>query len=86
MGYYFTKHHQFYHHREIRATYLYIKNALLKVNHEIVHKWSNAVFTPIYMVAINPIHTITITTNHTILQECANVVHAHGHTNTTSVA
>ena len=63
MGYYFTKHHPPHHHREIRATYLYLANALLKTDHKIVYKWANDVLTPIHTVAITPIHTVEITTN-----------------------
>ena len=36
MGDYFTKHHPQHHHRNIRATYLYIENSLLKINHKII--------------------------------------------------
>ena len=85
MGDYFTKHHPPYHHREIHATYLYMSNALLKIDHKIVHKWANDVLTPIHTVAIMPIHTVAITQNRTILQGCANAVRVYGHTNTTTV-
>ena len=58
MGDYFTKHHPIYHHREICATYLYMANALLKIDQNIVHKWDNTVLTAIHMVAVMPIHTV----------------------------
>ena len=77
MGCYFTKHHPPHHHREICATYLYMANALLKIDHKIVHEWANAVLTPI--------HTVAITPNRTVLQGCANVVRTYGHTNTKTV-
>ena len=77
MGDYFTKHHPPHHHREIRATYLYMTNALLRIDQKIVRKWSNAVHTPFLTVAIRQ--------NHTALQGCANVVGTYGHTNTKTV-
>ena len=77
MGDYFTKHHPPYHHREVCATYLYMGNSLLKTDHKIVHKWSNAV--------LMPIHTVSITPNCTVSQGCTNVVCAYRHTNTTTV-
>ena len=58
MGYYFRKNHPPHHHREIRATYLYMVNALLEIDHKIVHKWANAVLTPIHTVAVTPVHTV----------------------------
>ena len=42
-------------------------NDLLKIEHQIVHKWDNAVLTPIHTVAVTPIHTIIITPNRTVL-------------------
>ena len=85
MGGYFTKHHPPHHHREIRATYLYMENALLKTDQNIVHKWANAVLTPIHTVAVTPVHTVAIRQNRTVLQGCANVVCTYGHTNTKTV-
>ena len=84
MGDYFTKHHPTHHHREICAIYLYIANALRKIDHKIVHKWDNAVLTLIHTVTITPIHTVAIT-NRAVLQGCANVVHMYGHKNTKTV-
>ena len=67
------KHHPPHHHGKICATYLYIANALNKINHKIVQKWANAVLTPI--------HTVEITPKHTVVQGCANVVHTYVWTN-----
>ena len=77
MGDYFTKHHLPHHHRKIRATCLYMSNALLKIDHKIMHEWANAVITPI--------HTVEITQNSTVLQGCSNGVCTFGHTNTITV-
>ena len=77
MGDYFTKHPPPHHYREICATYLYTKNALLKIDHKIVHKWSNAVLTSIDTVAVTPIHTVAITQKRTVLQGCDNVVRTY---------
>ena len=85
MGDYFTKHHPPHHHREIRATYLYMTNALLKTYQKIVHKWANAVLTPIQTVEVTPVHTVSINKNSAVLQGCANVVHTYIHTNTKTV-
>ena len=85
MGGYFTKHHPPYHHREICATYLYMANALCKIDHNILHKWANAVLTPIHTVAITPIHMVAITQKKTVLQGCANVVRRYRHKNTKTV-
>ena len=74
MGDYFTKNQPPHHHREICATYLHMENSLLKIDHKIVHEWSNAVLTPI--------HTVATTPNRTFLQGCANFVCTYGHTNT----
>ena len=82
MGGYFTKHHPPHHHRESRATYLYMENALIKINHKIVHKWANDVLAPIHAVAIMPVHTVAISQNSTVLQGCSYVVHTYRHTNT----
>ena len=82
MGGYFTKHHPPHHHGENCAAYLYMANALLKINHKIVHKWANAVLTPIHTVSVTPIHMVAITQNLTVLQGCANVVRTYRHTNT----
>ena len=85
MGDYFTKYHPPHHHREIRATYLYMANALLKTDQIIVHKWANAVLTPIHKVAVTPVHTVTIRQNRTVLRGCANVIRTYGHINTKTV-
>ena len=85
MGDYFTKHHPPHHPREIRATYLYMANALLKMDQKIVHKWADAVLTPIHTVAVTPVHTVAIKKNRTVLQGCANIVHTYRHTNTKTV-
>ena len=85
MGDYLTKHHPPHHHRKICDIYLYMENALLKIDHKIVHKWANDVLTPIHTVATTPIHTAEIKTNRTVLQGCANVVRTYGHTNTKKV-
>ena len=61
MGDYFIEHHPPHHHREIRATYLYMENALLKIDYRIVHKLANDVLTQIHTVAVTPIHTVEIT-------------------------
>ena len=60
-------------------------NALLKIDHKIVHKWANAVLTPIHTVAITPIHTVAITPNRTVVQGFSNGERTYGHTNTTTV-
>ena len=65
--------------------YLYTENALLKIDHKIVHKCSDAMLTPIHTVVVNPIHKVAITQNRTVIQGCANVVHTYGHTNTKTV-
>ena len=60
-------------------------NALLKIDHKTVHKWANAVLTPIHTVAVTPIHTVAITQNLTVMQGCANVVRTYRRTNTKTV-
>ena len=85
MGDYFKKHHPPHHRREIRATYLYMANALLKIDQKILHKWANAVITPIHTVAVTPVHTVSFNQNRTVLQGCVNVVHTYRHTNTKTV-
>ena len=60
-------------------------NALLKIDQKIVHKWANAVLTPIHTVAVMLVHTVAIRENRTVLQGCVNVVHTYGHTNTKTV-
>ena len=85
MGDYSTKYHPPHHHRGICATYLYMANALLKIDQKIVHKWANAVLTPIHTVSVTPVHTVAIRQNRTVLQGCANVVCTYGHTNTKTV-
>ena len=82
MGDYFIKHHPPHHHREIRATYLYMANALLKIDHKIVKKWANSVLTPIHTVAVTPVHTVVIAQNRTVLRGGANVVCTYRHKNT----
>ena len=77
MGYYFTKHHPPHHHREIRATFLYMSNARLKIDHKIVHEWANAMLTPT--------HTVAITPNRTVVQGCTNAVRTDRHKNNTTV-
>ena len=78
------KHHPPPHHREICATYLYMANALHKIDHKIVQKWANAVLTPI--------HTVAITLTRTVVQGCSNVVrtyvqtHKHHNINVDSMA
>ena len=85
MGDYFTKHHQPHNHRGFCATYLYMVNNILEIDHKIVHEWVNDVLTPIHTVEITPIHTVEITPYRTVLQRCANVVRTYGHTNTKTV-
>ena len=82
---YFTKHHPPHHHREICSTYLYMANALLKIDHKILQKWANDVLTPIHTVTVTPVHTVAIRENRTVLQGCDNVVRTDGHTNTKTV-
>ena len=82
---YFIKHHPPHHHRDIHATFLYMANAPLKIDQKIVHKWDNAVLTPIHTVAVTPVHTVSIKQNRTVLKGCANVVHTYRHKNTKTV-
>ena len=77
MGDYFTKHHPPHHRRYICATYLYLANVLLAINHKILHEWYNAVLTPIHMVAI--------TQNRTVVQGFANAVSTDVQAYTTTV-
>ena len=58
MGDYFTKHHPPRHYRYICANYLYISNALLKINHKVVQEWENSVLTPNHTVALKPNHKV----------------------------
>ena len=67
MGGYFTKHHPPHNHREIHATYVYMANSLLKFDQKIVHKWDNAVLTPIHTSAVTPFHPVAIRENRTVL-------------------
>ena len=60
-------------------------NDLLKIGHNIVREWANAVLIPIHTVAITTIHMIVITPNRNFLQGCDNVVRTYGHTNITTV-
>ena len=85
MGDYFKKHHPTHNHREMSATYLYMANALLKIDQKIVKKWANAVLMPIHTVAVTPVHMVAITQNRNVLQGCGNVVRTYGHTNTKTV-
>ena len=68
MGDSFKNHHPTHHHSEICATYLYMVNELLKINHKILHKCANSVLTPIHMVSVTPVHKVAIRKNHTVLQ------------------
>ena len=74
---YFTKHHPPYHHREFHATYFYMANPLLEIDHKVKQEWVNAVLTPNRKFVITP--------NHTILQWCDNVIRAYGHKKFTTV-
>ena len=85
MGGCFTKHHPPHNHREICATYFYMENALLKIDNKIVHKWANAVLTPIHTVSITLIHTVTIMQNRNVLQGCDNAVQTHKYQNSNVV-
>ena len=85
MGDYFTKYHPPHTDREICATYLYMANALLKIDHKIVHKWANDVLTPIHTVAVTPINMVTITQNLTVMKGFANGVRTYGHINNKTV-
>ena len=76
IGDYFTKHHPPYLHREICATYLYMVNVLLKIDHKVVQEWENAVLTPNYMVVLR--------SNYKVVQGWANVVCMYRHTKTTT--
>ena len=76
MGGYFKKRHPPHHHRKICATYLYMENVLLKTYQNIVHKWANAVLTPIHTVEATPVHTLATREKRIVLQGCANVVRA----------
>ena len=58
MGDYFTRHHPPHQHREICVTYLYVANSLFKLDHKIVHEWSNATITPIHTVETTPNRTV----------------------------
>ena len=77
MGNYFMKHNPPHHHREIRATYLYVANSLLTINHKVVQEWKNSVLTPK--------HTVVLVPNHKVVQGCANCVCTYGHTKPTTV-
>ena len=54
-----------------------MENALLKIDHKIVHEWANDVLTPI--------HKVAITLNRTVVHGGANVVRTYGHTDITTV-
>ena len=82
MGGYFTKHHPPHHHREIRPTYLYMENSLLKIDYKIVHIWANDVLMPIHTVSVTSVYTVSIRQNRNVLQGSANVVRTDRHTNT----
>ena len=77
MGDYLTKNHSPHHHREICATYLYMANSLLKIDHKILHKWANDVLTPIHTVISTPVHTVAIRQNCNVMQGCDNVVRTY---------
>ena len=77
MGYYFTKHHTPHHHREILTTYIYMTNALLKIDHMLVQRIANSVLTPN--------HTVELTPKHKAVKGCANVVRTYGHANLKTV-
>ena len=62
-----------------------MENAQLKIDHNIVHKWYNAVITPIHTVSVTPIHTVTITQKLTVLQGWDNDRRTYGHTHTKAV-
>ena len=70
-GDYFTKNHPTHHHREICDSYLYMENALLKINNKVVQERENVVLTSN--------HTVVLTTNHTVVQGFANTVRTYGH-------
>ena len=57
-------------------------NALLKTDQKIVHKWANAVLTPIHTGTVTPVHTVAIRQNRTVMQGCANAVHTYVRTDT----
>ena len=56
----------------MHATYLYVVNTLLKIDHKVVQEWANVVFTPN--------HTVLLTPNHTVVQGCDNAVHMYVYT------
>ena len=64
MGYCFTKYHPPHHHESIRATYLYMANTILKLNHTVMQGWSNSV----------------LKINHTVVQRCDNDVRTYRRT------
>ena len=81
MGDYFTKHHPPRHHRKISATYLYMANALLKIDNKIVQKMGQC------CAHANPTgcsHASPYCFS-TVLQVFSNFVRTYGHTNNKSV-
>ena len=76
-GRFLTKHHPPHHLREICATYLYMANSLLNIDHKVVQERENPVFTPK--------HTVVITQNNTVVQGFANVIRMYGHKKLTTV-
>ena len=74
MGDYLKKHHPPRHQRKIHT------NALLKTDHNTLHKWANGVLTKIHKVSVTPVHMLSITQNRNVLQGCANVIRTYGHT------
>ena len=72
-----TKHHSPHLPREICDTYLYMTNALLKINHKFMQEWENSI--------LAPNHTVVITPNHTVVQGFANVVRTYEHIKPTTV-
>ena len=74
----FTKNHPPNNHIENYCYLFYMVHALLKINHEVVQEWANAV--------LMPNHTFVITPNHTVLQGCSNFVRMYRHTDTTTLA
>ena len=73
MGDYFTQYHPPHHYREIHAMYLYMANALLKIDQIIVQKWSNAVLAPIHTVAVTPVHMAEIKQDRTVMKVFSNL-------------
>ena len=77
MGDYFIEHNLPHHHREFCATYFYMANEILKIDHKVMQEWANSVLTPN--------HTVALTPNHKVVQDCDNVVRKCGHTKPTTL-